>query len=109
MNSQKSKSKLLGIFLESFQSILNPTYINLENLTLFYGPNSAGKSSIIDALHLLKSIVDKNESNYSVKSHIRKNSNVKKPAIGIEFSVGRLDDIYDNEIKKWSDTRDSIQ
>jgi predicted ATPase len=111
MNSQKSKSKskLLGIFLESFQSILNPTYINLENLTLFYGPNSAGKSSIIDALHLLKSIVDKNESNYSVKSHISKNSNIKKPAIGIEFFVGTLDDIYDNEVKKWCDTRDSIQ
>ena len=109
MKSEKSKSKLTGVFLESFQSILKPTYINLENLTLFYGPNSAGKSSIIDALHLLKRIVDKNESSYSVKSQLRKNSNTGEPTIGIELKVGTLNNSYDNEIKKWSDTRDSAQ
>jgi len=109
MNSDKSKSKLIGVFLESFQSILKPTYINLENLTLFYGPNSAGKSSIIDALHMIKRVTDKNDSNYLVKRDLNKNSNVNKPAIGIEFVVGKLDDIYDNKIKNWSDTRDSIQ
>jgi len=108
MNSEKSKSKLIGVFLESFQSILKPTYINLENLTLFYGPNSAGKSSIIDALHLLKRITDKNESNHSVKREFNKNSNINKPSIGIEFKVGTLS-AYDKEVNKWSDTRDSLQ
>jgi hypothetical protein len=109
MSSDKSKSKLTGIFLESFQSILKPTYINLENLTLFYGPNSAGKSSIIDALQMIKRVTHKNESNYHVCRDLGRNSNVNTPAIGIEFIVGKLDDIYDKKIINWSDTRDSIQ
>jgi predicted ATPase len=108
MDFEKNKSKLTGVFIESFQSILNPTYINLEKLTLFYGPNSAGKSSIIDALKIIKSIVDKNESKYSAQWQLNKNSNANSPAIGIEFVVGKLDDIYDNSIKKWSDARDSL-
>jgi len=43
--------------MNKFQSIYNPTYMNVEGLTLLYGPNSAGKSSIIDVLRLLKNIV----------------------------------------------------
>ena len=48
------KTQLTGVFLKEFQSISKPTFINLEKLTFFYGPNSAGKSSIIDALKLIR-------------------------------------------------------
>jgi AAA15 family ATPase/GTPase len=53
---KKEKSKLTGVYLSNFQSINNPIFINLEHLTMFYGPNSAGKSSIIDALEIIDKI-----------------------------------------------------
>jgi len=43
-----------GIFLENFRSFSNPTKIELRPITLLYGQNSAGKSSIIKALLLLQ-------------------------------------------------------
>jgi AAA domain, putative AbiEii toxin, Type IV TA system/AAA domain/Protein of unknown function (DUF3696) len=41
---------LVGITLEGFQVFDKPTYIPLDGLTLFFGPNSAGKSAVQDAL-----------------------------------------------------------
>ena len=44
--------QLLGITLEGFQVFAKPTYIPFERLTLLFGPNSAGKSAVLDALEL---------------------------------------------------------
>lgn len=43
-----------GVSLENFRSFSNPTRIDLRPITLLYGQNSAGKSSIIKALLLLQ-------------------------------------------------------
>jgi hypothetical protein len=47
-------SRLTGIILENFKAFKNRQVIPIRPLTLIYGPNSAGKSSIIHALALLK-------------------------------------------------------
>jgi len=43
-----------GVFLENFRSFSKPTRIELRPITLLYGQNSAGKSSVIKALLLLQ-------------------------------------------------------
>src|SRR5665647_930394 len=48
----KKLSPIIGISLEGFQVFDKPTYIPLEKLTLMFGPNSAGKSAVQDALEL---------------------------------------------------------
>lgn len=45
--------KLISITLENFQAIRERTVVPLGRLTFAYGPNSAGKSSIVDALQLI--------------------------------------------------------
>jgi hypothetical protein len=44
------------LILENFQSIASPTAIPLRSLTFLYGPNSAGKSAIGDAIEVLRSL-----------------------------------------------------
>lgn len=51
-------TKITAIELENFQAIEQRTRIELKPITLMYGPNSAGKSSIFDALELLRIILD---------------------------------------------------
>lgn len=43
---------ITGIWLEGFQVFDKPTYIPLDRLTLLFGPNSSGKSSVQDAFEL---------------------------------------------------------
>ena len=50
----KKSNPILGITLEGFQVFENPTYIPLDRLTLIFGPNSAGKSAVQDALELCR-------------------------------------------------------
>ena len=47
-------SRLTGIILENFKAFKHRQVIPIRPLTLIYGPNSAGKSSIIHALALLR-------------------------------------------------------
>lgn len=51
-------SKITAIELENFQAIEQRTRIELKPITLMYGPNSAGKSSVFDAIELLQVILD---------------------------------------------------
>ena len=44
---------ITGITLAGFQVFDEPTYIPLDRLTLLFGPNSAGKSSIQDAIEVV--------------------------------------------------------
>jgi predicted ATPase len=56
----KNKLLLSALELENFQSITNPIRLELAPITLLYGPNSAGKSSVYDALFFLKTIFSEN-------------------------------------------------
>lgn len=101
------KSQLTGVFLKEFQSISKPTFINLEKLTFFYGPNSAGKSSIIDALKIIRYAAVENDTGFNTGYHFRKNSHKDGNAsVGIEFIAHPLD-LNNPDINKWSDTPDS--
>lgn len=48
---------ITAITLENFKSIKNPVRIELKPITLLFGANSVGKSSIIQALHYAREIV----------------------------------------------------
>ena len=48
----KSSNPIIAIRLEGFQVFDKPTYIPLNRLTMLFGPNSAGKSSLQDAIEL---------------------------------------------------------
>lgn len=50
------------LFLENFKAFGRPTELELAPITLFFGQNSAGKSSILQALNLLKQTQRANES-----------------------------------------------
>lgn len=56
--ADQSKISILAIELENFQSITSPIRIEFGTITMIYGPNSAGKSAIFDALELIKLLWD---------------------------------------------------
>lgn len=61
--NERARPFLTGVFLENFQSLRAPVYIKMAGLTMLYGPNSAGKSSILDALEFLQKINDDDDNN----------------------------------------------
>jgi hypothetical protein len=50
------------ITIENFKSIKDRVEIDLKPITLLFGPNSAGKSTVIQALHYLKEILERNNT-----------------------------------------------
>ena len=54
----KNSNPITGITLEGFQVFDKPTYIPLDRLTLLFGPNSAGKSAVQDAIELYSQLID---------------------------------------------------
>ena len=97
--------------MNKFQSIHYPTYINVEGLTLLYGPNSAGKSSIIDALKLLKNISEDFEETggYSdIDGFSDKQKDGYGAAVGVEFIAGDIVELarFKKEIQQWRDALD---
>ena len=57
----KNSNPITGITLEGFQVFDKPTYIPLDRMTLLFGPNSAGKSAVQDAIELYE-ILSKSEA-----------------------------------------------
>src|SRR5438309_99904 len=51
--------RLKQITLENFKGVGEPQTILLNPITLLFGPNSAGKSSILQALHYLREILER--------------------------------------------------
>ncbi|MDD2917524.1 DUF3696 domain-containing protein [Rhodoferax sp.] len=58
MTANKS-NPIIGIMLEGFQVFEKPTYIPLDRLTLLFGPNSAGKSAVQDAIDLYAALMSR--------------------------------------------------
>jgi AAA15 family ATPase/GTPase len=87
-------AKLKGIFLENFQSIKAPTYIELAPITLLYGPNSSGKSAVFDAIKWIRGALE--ESNKPFKDrHDKKVGSrdvIKNSYISDDRRVGDFDD-----------------
>lgn len=55
--------RITAITLENFKGIKGPVRIELKPVTLLFGPNSSGKSTIIQALHYAKEIFERNNVN----------------------------------------------
>lgn len=54
----RGKNMLTRLDLENFKAFKNPVSINLKPITLLFGQNSSGKSSILQSLYLLKQTLD---------------------------------------------------
>lgn len=51
--------KLTGMTIENFKGISKPVHIDFKPVTLLFGPNSAGKSTIVQALHYAREIFER--------------------------------------------------
>jgi AAA15 family ATPase/GTPase len=100
------KLRIKAIELEHFQSIIDPIRIDFSPITLFYGPNSAGKSSVYDAIELLSLVWDPRTASKKVLSetltkwaHIPKDkkNGTRKIRIAIEIEAIPLDWTYPSE------------
>lgn len=65
--TDRAKPHLLGIFIDKFQSISEPAYIRLNGITMLYGPNSAGKSTVLDALEIINKLNNDDENTYKIE------------------------------------------
>ena len=54
--------RITTITLENFKGIREPVSVQLKPITLLFGPNSAGKSSIFQALHYLRELLERNNT-----------------------------------------------
>lgn len=57
--TENKSNPIIGITLEGFQVFDKPTYIPLKRLTLIFGPNSAGKSAVQDAIDLYAALMSR--------------------------------------------------
>ena len=54
---------ITAITIENFKGIQKPVRVELKPITLFFGPNSAGKSTIIQAMHYAHEIFERKNLN----------------------------------------------
>ena len=107
---RREKSRMLGIYLENFQSIRRPTFINCQGLTFLYGPNSAGKSAVIDALRFFQLAADLDNRWFLDRKLVKEKPNQnKKPksgsidtVVGLDYQQGNLDFIDYGASELWS-------
>ena len=61
-NSNHFRKSITGITLEGFQVFDKPTHIPFGKLTFLFGPNSAGKSALQDALSIFQEVIQGNNT-----------------------------------------------
>ena len=54
---------ITAITIENFKGIKEPVRVELKPITLLFGPNSAGKSTIVQALHYALEIFERQNLN----------------------------------------------
>lgn len=83
-----------GLIFDRFQSIAGPSRVSLKDLTFLYGPNSAGKSSVVDAFRFFKSVVSLKMKDLDLSSAPIRNGRRESLSVGLEFELddsSRLD------------------
>lgn len=105
--ARKRPPRITALTLENFKCFSGPVRIPLGDITLLFGPNSAGKSSIIQALHFLKKVLlgqdlDVSEGDSAAsdvgtfRELIHKHDLAKTMRIGVEMMAeDRLTDMPD--------------
>ena len=51
--------RINALTIENFKGVSNPVRIEFKPITLLFGPNSAGKSTIVQALHYVREILER--------------------------------------------------
>ena len=51
--------RITALTIENFKGISSPVRIEFKPITLLFGPNSAGKSTIVQAMHYLREILER--------------------------------------------------
>lgn len=72
MNNNDNDYNLMGITVGGFQVFDAPTFIPLRSLTFLFGPNSAGKSAIEDAIQIIFDLFQLNSKNLYPESWTKK-------------------------------------
>lgn len=99
-------SKITGIYLSDFQAIKAPTFIKLDKLCFLYGPNSAGKSSILDVLSLVNEIVSNDPNQIRGVSNLIQSVAGFDSRFGIEYLAEDFADLSDPDAKSWWESTD---
>lgn len=60
---QKRQTGITRITVENFKGISKPVTIPLRPITLLFGANSAGKSTILHAIHFVRELLERNNAN----------------------------------------------
>jgi len=60
---QKRQTGITRITIENFKGISKPVTIPLRPITLLFGANSAGKSTILHAIHFARELLERNNAN----------------------------------------------
>jgi predicted ATPase len=60
---QKRQTGITSITIQNFKGISAPVTIPLRPITLLFGANSAGKSTILQAIHYVRELLDRNNAN----------------------------------------------
>ncbi|WP_295580590.1 AAA family ATPase, partial [uncultured Lamprocystis sp.] len=89
------KRSLTGLYLENFRSIKGPASIALSPITLFYGPNSAGKTAIREALRIAGDLCTGNASWPDLIKSMHHHDYSKKMVIGVSFREGYFQGFLD--------------
>ena len=58
-----------SLAIENFKGIREPVRVEFKPLTLLYGPNSAGKSTIVQAIHYAREVLDRLNFDADITKH----------------------------------------
>jgi len=95
-----------GLVFERFQSISGPCRVSLRDLTFLYGPNSAGKSSVVDALRFFKSVVSLEMKDLDLSSAPIRNGQRESLSVGLELVLddsSRIDESDSRRKERYDD------
>ncbi|WP_029406969.1 DUF3696 domain-containing protein [Thiomicrorhabdus sp. Milos-T2] len=85
--------RITQLRLENFKSFKKPTTIDFAPVTLLFGPNSAGKSSIIQAIDLMRALYPLNNHEFSDFFH----NNSETMTVGLTIDIEDEGDLLESE------------
>lgn len=88
--------RISQITLENFKSFGAKTKIDFAPITLLFGPNSAGKSSLIEALNLISGTEGYSIDEFNELFHYRDDSQASSMSVGVNINLGDYDLIESN-------------